>query len=198
MASGIPRTPALLAATLMVSLASAGCFAGPPADGEASTASVDVTFFLTGFDSPEAGDDLAVTLTIGHIGLYDANRKEWMPVLAEAVTVDLFFDQLDPAVVVQVPVAVGHYTDAEMVLDAAHVFSSSMETEAAVVDAATCLTTISLDLTGSNAPTELELLVSGSEAVRGGPGAWTVRPAIVGSFSNAEDTDAALGDASCS
>lgn len=171
---------------------------GDDNDGSDGTtlASQDVTFLLSGFDAPAAGDDHAIVFTIGHIGLHDADSGEWVPILTESIDVTVFFDGTAPAAIDTYALLARDYDRLEILIDNATVLTPT-GTESTTVDQPVCYTAITLGLNADTPPTELELLVSGEAALRGNPGAWTVRPAVVGSLTDDPDDDPVIQDVDC-
>lgn len=159
----------------------------------------EVAISLVGLEPPAGVDEAIVAFTVEHVALYDIDRKQWVPVLVEPVETELLFETgySDPALVTIAPLLAGNYTDVEIVVKNARLITEDGETEVRTDDFA-CYTPLNLNTRGIGALHEIELLVSGPDALERPDGDWRFRPALVGSMDRSSNhSGPEFNDPSC-
>lgn len=179
-------------------VALSGCFGDGTQKDREDPAAADSRLLvsLVGLEAPEGEEGLVLNVTIDHIALRMDGK--WVAVLAAPATTEVVFTSGigDPAFLVDVPVPAGEYSDIEVIATGARVTTAS-GTESATVEEVACYSRISVTVPEEGVA-ELQLVVSGPDALESSNGAWVFRPAVVGSFAPEDGSgEATLEEPDC-
>ncbi|MBW3582757.1 MAG: hypothetical protein KY455_06625 [Euryarchaeota archaeon] len=179
-------------------VALSGCLGdgGRNDDGAAAMADSRLLVSLVGLEAPEGEEGLVLNVTIDHIALRMDGK--WVAVIAAPASTEVVFTSGigDPAFLVDVPVPAGSYTDVEVIATGARVTTAS-GSQSATVEEVACYSRVSVTVPEEGVA-ELQLVVSGPEALESSEGAWVFRPAVVGSFAPEDGSgEATLEEPDC-
>lgn len=199
--TGIPRPLVLLVTLLLSSAAWAGCTQRDEGDGDGSgsTDGADtILLFLRGVDAPEEADQVVVNMTVGNVAFYDTENSEWVALLTEDAQATVLFAQGDTEAVflAEVPLVARSYEAVEIVVDRARVTTDDGSSDAEIPPVA-CYAALTLGAGGDDASIEVELWISGAEALQRENETWTFRPVLVGTDSSASDGELEINEPDC-
>lgn len=201
MAAAGSRLLILLVTLVLLGSALAGCFerdrGKQTADGDDDQL-YELFITIAGVDAPTGSTEAIVNLTVDRLSLYDTDTEEWVDLLvAEASALVVFEDGVsDPAPLTRVPITLADYDSIEIIVSSARVTSETGTVDAEVPQLA-CYAPVDLGQPGADDTIDLELWMSGPDALERTATGWRFQPALIGSVSGSDEGGADLVDPEC-